>query len=402
MKKQILSEVNRTREIMGLGKLILSEGRAYKYNENGTVITGGKDYIESRLEKKYKITSFGQLEGYGDLNTILGKRNFPGYNPSFIHAEDVVVAFVQELGGGKITNRGIAKFMEAMNNGGFNIDVKSESIPAFDKDGITYVLTQGQITGTDVREEKRNAKSTVGRMAKYLNAYNINSFANEGAQYDITEMGSKSLDFSTGPGGRDGALLLYASKTGAKQGVEQEDQVDTEVEKGYQATGRYQTDYAAGDSNPDSSIVDKAVMEISQMFPADIAKDIDVFNLQAGASANWGGNKLPNSQGKGNSGFAEGDEGKNQRLAFERGDKFMKAVNGKLKAKGHPGFDNYMVNWIVQGQSKSDQFIDLMLKVDKEDKIKTTTIVTGKVTGDKKIERKSGTITAVTILIGVG
>lgn len=402
MKKQILSEVNRTREIMGLGKLILNEGRAYKYNENGTVITGGKDYIESRLEKKYDITSFGQLPGYRDLNTILGKRNFPGYNPSFIHAEDVVVAFVQELGGGKITNRGIAKFMEAMNNGGFNIDVKSESIPAFDKDGITYVLTQGQITGTDVREEKRNAKSTVGRMAKYLNSYNINSFANEGAQYDITEMGSKSLDFSTGPGGRDGALLLYASKTGAEQGVETEREEVEDIEKGYEATGRYQTDYAAGDSNPQSNLVDKAVMEIMQMFPADIAKNMDEFNLQAGASANWGGNKLPNSQGKGNSGFAEGDEGKNQRLAFERGDKFMKAVNQKLKANGHPGFDNYMVNWIVQGQSKSDQFIDLMLKVDKEDKIKTTTIVTGKVTGDKKIKRKSGTITAVTILIGVG
>lgn len=70
-----------------------------------------------------------------------------------------MVAFVQELGGGKITNRGIAKFMEAMNNGGFNIDVKSESIPAFDKDGITYVLTQGQITGTDVREEKEMQKA---------------------------------------------------------------------------------------------------------------------------------------------------------------------------------------------------------------------------------------------------
>ena len=61
-----------------------------------------------------------------------------------------------------------------------------------------------------------------------------------------------------------------------------------------------------------------------------------------------------------------------------------------------------MVNWIVQGQIKTDQFIDLMLKVDKEDKIKTTTIVTGKVTGKEKIERKSGTITALTILIGVG
>jgi len=401
MQKNILNEVNRAREIMGL-KSLISEGRAYKYDENGRLIRGGKDYIESRLDNKYDISSFGQLPGYRELNTILGKRNFPGYNPSYVTAEDVVVAFVQELGGGKITNRGIKKFMEAMNNGGFNVDVKSEAIPTFDKDGFTYVLTQGQILGGDVREEKRNSKSSVRKMAKYLNAYNINSFSNVGSQYDVTEMGTKSLDFSSGPGGPDGALLLYAAKTGAEQEVEQEDQTDTEVEKGYQATGRYQTDYAAGDSNPQSNIVDKAVMEIMQMFPADIAKDMDEFNLQAGASANWGGKKLPSSQGKGNSGFAEGDEGKNQRLAFERGDKFMKAVNGKLKANGHPGFDNYMVNWIVQGQSKSDQFIDLMLKVDKEDKIKTTTIVTGKVTGKEKIERKSGTITALTILIGVG
>lgn len=401
MQKNILNEVNRAREIMGL-KSLISEGRAYKYGENGKFIQGGKDYIESRLDSKYNISSFGQLPGYRELNTIMGRNNFLGYMPGNINAEDVVVAFVQELGGGKITKRGIARFMEAMNNGGFNVDLKNEPIPTFDKDGFTYVLTQGQITGPDVREEKRNARTSPRKMAKYLNGYNIHSFANEGPQYDITEMGTKSLDFSSGPGGPDGALLLYATKTGAEQGVDQEDQVDTEVEKGYKATGRYQTDYAAGDSNPQSNIVDKAVMEIMQMFPADVAKDIDEFNLQAGASANWGGKKLPSSQGKGNSGFAGGDEGKNQRLAFERGDKFMKAVNQKLKSNGHPGFDNYMVNWIVQGQSKSDQFIDLMLKVDKEDKIKTTTIVTGKVTGDKKIERKSGTITALTILIGVG
>ena len=209
------------------------------------------------------------------------------------------------------------------------------------------VLTQGDILGLrDINIDKTNAREKPSSVCKYTNSYNISSFANDGEQYDISEMGSKSLDFRSGPTGKDGALLLYATKTGAEQGVETDREEKETIEKGYEATGRYQTDYAAGDSNPQSNIVDKAVMEIMQMFPADIAKNIDVFNLQAGASANWGGNKLPNSQGKGNSGFAEGDEGKNQRLAFERGDKFMKAVNQKLKAQGHPGFDNYVVNWV--------------------------------------------------------
>ena len=223
-----------------------------------------------------------------------------------------------------------------------------------------------------------------------------------GPEWDLEAMTpAKSLELRQGPTGQDEALLLYSTKIGQQQEAETEREEVEDIEKGYEATGRYQTDYAAGDSNPQSNLVDKAVMEIMQMFPADIAKDMDEFNLQAGASANWGGNKLPNSQGKGNSGFAEGDEGKNQRLAFERGDKFMKAVNQKLKANGHPGFDNYVVNWVVQGQSKSDQFIDLMLKVDKEDKIKTTTIVTGKLTGDKERKAESGTIAQFVFLLGV-
>ena len=110
---------------------------------------------------------------------------------------------------------------------------------------------------------------------------------------------------------------------------------------------------------------------------------VDVFTLQAGASANWGTEKLPNSSGKGNTGFAKGNEGKNQKLAFDRGDKFMTEVNKGLKAGGHPGFDNYEVNWVVEGQNDSDQFIDLMLSVDKEDKIETRIIGTS-IKGDTK------------------
>ena len=397
MKKQILSEVNRAREIMGLGKLIMEMNRSYGFEENGE-LNDAIGWIEGRLEKA-GISSLGRIPGYKKLNTLMGK-NFKGNGAmGTITAEDVICAYVQQLGGGKLNKRGVKNFVEQIKNGGISVDVESIPVPVT-PGGM--VLTQGDILGLrDINIDKTNAREKPSNVCKYTNSYNISSFANDGEQYDISEMGSKSLDFRSGPTGKDGALLLYATKTGAEQGVETDREEKDTIEKGYKATGRYQTNYRLGDSNPDSKIVDKAVMEIMQMFPADIAKNIDVFNLQAGASAKWDG-PLPNSQGKGNSGFAEGNEGKNQRLAFERGDKFMKAVNQKLKANGHPGFDNYMVNWIVQGQSKSDQFIDLMLKVDKEDKIKTTTIVTGKVTGDKKIERKSGTITALTILIGVG
>ena len=397
MKKQILSEVNRAREIMGLGKLIMEMNRSYGFEENGE-LNDAIGWIEGRLEKA-GISSLGRIPGYKKLNTLMGK-NFKGNGAmGTITAEDVICAYVQQLGGGKLNKRGVKNFVEQIKNGGISVDVESIPVPVT-PGGM--VLTQGDILGLrDINIDKTNAREKPSNVCKYTNSYNISSFANDGEQYDISEMGSKSLDFRSGPTGKDGALLLYATKTGAEQGVETDREEKDTIEKGYKATGRYQTNYRLGDSNPDSKIVDKAVMEIMQMFPADIAKNIDVFNLQAGASAKWDG-PLPNSQGKGNSGFAEGNEGKNQRLAFERGDKFMKAVNQKLKAQGHPGFDNYVVNWVVQGQSKSDQFIDLMLKVDKEDKIKTTTIVTGKVTGDKKIERKSGTITAVTILIGVG
>ena len=397
MKKQILSEVNRAREIMGLGKLIMEMNRSYGFEENGE-LNDAIGWIEGRLEKA-GISSLGRIPGYKKLNTLMGK-NFKGNGAmGTITAEDVICAYVQQLGGGKLNKRGVKNFVEQIKNGGISVDVESIPVPVT-PGGM--VLTQGDIlTLKDVNIDKTNAREKPSSVCKYTNSYNISSFANDGEQYDISEMGSKSLDFRSGPTGKDGALLLYATKTGAEQGVETDREEKETIEKGYEATGRYQTDYAAGDSNPQSNIVDKAVMEIMQMFPADIAKNIDVFNLQAGASANWGGNKLPNSQGKGNSGFAEGDEGKNQRLAFERGDKFMKAVNQKLKAQGHPGFDNYVVNWVVQGQSKSDQFIDLMLKVDKEDKIKTKTIVTSKVVGDRTERAGKSTVTGLVIYIGV-
>ena len=396
MKKQILNEVNRSREIMGLGKLIMEVNRSYKVKENGELNTQ-IGWIEGRLAKA-GISSLGKLPGYRELNTKMGKMFRGVANTNVITAEDVVCALVQQLGGGKLTKRGVKKFIESLKQFSLEPEVKTVSIPVKNS-GV--VLTQGNILGSrDVDIDKRNATESKDGVCKYVNTYNINSFANNGEQYDIEEMGTTSLDFSSGPTGPDGALLLYATKTGAEEGVETDREEVEDIEKGYEATGRYQTDYAAGDSNPQSNLVDKAVMEIMQMFPADIAKNMDEFNLQAGASANWGGNKLPNSQGKGNSGFAEGDEGKNQKLAFLRGDKFMKAVNGKLKAQGHPGFDNYMVNWIVQGQSKSDQFIDLMLKVDKEDKIKTRTIVTSKLVGNKRVKAGKGTLTQ--LIVGVG
>ena len=404
MKKQILSEVNRAREIMGLGQLIIEGRKEYLFKSRNVTNTEVRE-IENFLPRYSNYSNIQQIPGYTDIADILGKRN-ADKSGSPIKAQDVIVALIERLGGGKITRKAVKRFaqeqlLNTRRPRKISVEVKNIPVPKIEGE---YVLTQGKVSpaSTSIDTTQTNKKTFIPRLVKYLNGFNFDSYPMGGPEWDLEAMTpAKSLELRQGPTGQDEALLLYSTKIGQQQEAETEREEVEDIEKGYEATGRYQTDYAAGDSNPQSNLVDKAVMEIMQMFPADIAKDMDEFNLQAGASANWGGNKLPNSQGKGNSGFAEGDEGKNQRLAFERGDKFMKAVNQKLKANGHPGFDNYMVNWIVQGQSKSDQFIDLMLKVDKEDKIKTTTIVTGKLTGDKERKAESGTIAQFVFLLGV-
>ena len=396
MKKEILSEINRNREIMGLS--LISE--AYEVRAEGT-IKDSAEYINKYLMKKGFKGGLKSIPGYNQLQTLMQSARFNtfplggGSEGRKLQPQNIIQAIVQHMGGGNV-KKGVKLLVRAIKEQGQKLFVDQKTLPV-NLSG-TQIATHGNVMQNKVETDSKRAmnnRTVPATLVTYLNGFNMSAYANDGEIYDVETMDDGGfLNFMQGPNDPGGVLIVYSLSKGMKQTAE----TGTEdvVEKGYKATGKYDTDYRAGDSTPDSKIVTKAVNEIFQMFPADV--DIDVFNLQAGASANWGSEKLPNSEGKGDTGYAEGNEGKNQKLAFDRGNNFMMAVNKGLKAKGHPGFDNYVVNWKVEGQNQSDQFIDLMLNVDKKDKIETIIIKTS-IEGDKV--EKSGKSNLFGFLIGL-
>jgi len=396
MKKEILSEINRNREIMGLS--LISE--AYEVRAEGT-IKDSAEAIDKYLRKKGFKGGLKSIPGYNQLQTLMQSARFNtfplggGSEGRKLEPQNIIQAIVQHMGGGSV-KKGVKLFVRAIKEQGQKLFVDQKTLPV-NLSG-TQIATHGNVMQNKVETDSKRAmnnRTVPATLVTYLNGFNMSAYANDGEIYDVETMDDGGfLNFMQGPNDPGGVLIVYSLSKGMKQTAE----TGTEdvVEKGYKATGKYDTDYRAGDSTPDSKIVTKAVNEIFQMFPADV--DIDVFNLQAGASANWGSEKLPNSEGKGDTGYAEGNEGKNQKLAFDRGNNFMMAVNKGLKAKGHPGFDNYVVNWKVEGQNQSDQFIDLMLNVDKKDKIETIIIKTS-IEGDKV--EKSGKSNLFGFLIGL-
>ena len=396
MNKEILSEINRNREIMGLS--LISE--AYEVRAEGT-IKDSAEYINKYLMKKGFKGGLKSIPGYNQLQTLMQSARFNtfplggGSEGRKLEPQNIIQAIVQHMGGGNI-KKGVKLLVRAIKEQGQKLFVDQKTLPV-NLSG-TQIATHGNVMQNRVETDSRRAmnnRTVPTTLVTYLNGFNMSAYANDGEIYDVETMDDGGfLNFMQGPNDPGGLLIIYSLSKGMKQTAE----TGTEdvVEKGYEATGRYDTDYKSGDSTPDPKLVAKAVNEISQMFPADV--EIDVFNLQAGASANWGSEKLPNSQGKGDTGYAEGNEGKNQKLAFDRGNNFMMAVNKGLKAKGHPGFDNYVVNWKVEGQNQSDQFIDLMLNVDKKDKVRTVIIKTS-IEGDKVV--KSGKSNLFGFLIGL-
>ena len=397
MKKNILVEINRNREIMGLD--LISE--AYEIKSEGMVKDAG-EAIDKYLRKK-GIRGLKAIPGYNQLQTLMQSARFVTFPTTIggskgrkLVPENIISAIVQHMGGGNI-KKGVKLFLRAIKEQGQSIFVDQKTLPVNLKG--TAIATHGDVMQNQVKTDGRRAMNNStppNTLVTYLNGFNMTAYANDSEIYDVETMDDGGfLNFMQGPNDPGGLLVIYSLSKGMKQTAETE--TEDEVEKGYKATGKYDTDYRAGDSTPKSELVNKAVNEISQMFPPDV--DIDVFNLQAGASANWGSKeKFKDSEGKGDTGYAEGNEGKNQKLAFDRGNNFMMAVNKGLKAKGHPGFDNYAVNWKVEGQNQSDQFIDLMLNVDKKDKIRTVIIKTS-IEGTKVV--KSGKSNIFSYVIGL-
>jgi hypothetical protein len=384
MDKKILNEVNRNREIMGLDRLLVEANNEYKYLvKDAKEIKDMFEKLEKKVKKSYP-NGISSIPGYDDLITKFGQTRIParGLKGNKLHPHTIVVAIAM--------NMGWKKFVKAVENDyTFKVEETAQTVQVQGDD----ILTRGKVWAHKVNVVGRykNGSSATPSVIAYTNGYNLRHFAAGGDKgWDTKEMMDDGyLDYTTGPSSVGPYLYLYAATFGGKQTAADGEDI-TDTQKGYKATGKYPTTYSSGDSTPDEKLVAKAVKEILVMFPADVK--LDLFTLKAGASANWGSEEtLPNSEGRGDTGYAEGNEGKNQKLAFDRGNNFMMAVNKGLKSQNHPGFDNYEVQWVVEGQDESSQFIDLMLSVDKEDKIVTRNIGTV-ISGKKTIKTGKNTI----------
>ena len=403
MDKRILVEINRTREIMGL-KQLLTEARNYPVKDSGSVRVDKYDKINKTVKKRTKYTNgIVQIPGYKEIYKIFNGSNIPastqggsGLQSSKVTVVNVISSLVQHLGGGNM-DKGIKEFVEGL-KADKTLQTTTTAVPVNKYPKSTETLTRGRVDQLGVTSDKKrhyNYHSMTRSMVRYMNGFNLRSYANDGTEYDISEMDSNGyLDFISGPNDTGGGpLIVYATQYGSEQTADTG--IETGKTKGYEATGRYETDYESGDSTPNADLVAKAVKEILVMFPESVVDDIGVFTLEAGASANWGkGTVLPDSNGIGQnfSGEEGSNERKNQELAFNRGNLFMQAVNQGLKDNDHPAFNNYEVEWVVKGQNTTDQYIDLLLDVDKKDII-TTKIIPTVISGEKETKTASHTIT---------
>ena len=235
------------------------------------------------------------------------------------------------------------------------------------------------------REPNLNQRSsTIGYVCAFVNHHNIIAFANGQGQYVLSqrlkEDGYMDL-MSAADLKSDDTLYLYASKLkGQVQATKTT--VETPVGGETAATGKYGAEFAAGSAAINPAVqaeVEKAADFVATKFPAGSVPD--KFQLTSGASTEWNKKNYPQTAGTGPVANPASDEQKNQDLAYRRGVAFATALNAKLKEKGHPGIDGFVVNWAIgrsgQQANPTDRFIDLEVKKNEvAPKKKTTTTAT--------------------------
>lgn len=250
------------------------------------------------------------------------------------------------------------------------------------------------------REPELNQKSSgVGYVCAFVNHHNIIAFANGQGQYVLSQRLKEDgyMDFMSAADLKsDDTLYLYASKLkGQVQATKTT--VETPVGGETAATGKYGAEFAAGSADLNPAVqaeVAKAADFVATKFPAGSVPD--KFQLTSGASTEWGNPKknYPQTSGTGPVANAVSDEQKNQDLAYRRGVAFANALNAKLKEKGHPGIDGFVVNWSIgrsgQQENPADRFIDLEVqKNEVAPKKKTTTVATQTGGGTDTLKNKA-------------
>lgn len=250
----------------------------------------------------------------------------------------------------------------------------------------------GQELYTDPRFNQTGSQSSY--LVEFINEYNTQAFAKGEAQYVVSQRMREDgyLDFLAAADVVDTSnLYLYATRV---KGTEQAAKTTTDVATGGEAavSGKYGAEFAQGSADINPAVqaeVDKAAEFVATKFPAGSVPD--KFQLTSGASTEWGNPKknYPQTSGTGAVANPTTDEKKNQDLAYRRGVAFANALNAKLKEKGHPGIDGFVVSWAIgrsgQQENPADRFIDLEVAKNEVAPKKQTTMAVS-ATGSKSTQ----------------
>jgi hypothetical protein len=256
------------------------------------------------------------------------------------------------------------------------------------------VFTSGKISGSaqgPINTDPRFAKATsrINFVLAFCNAYNTKAFETGQGQFILSTRLQEDgyLDLVSAPTIDADNLYLYSQQLLGDQAVGKEVTTTVTQTGGTDATqGKFAAEFAAGSDQLTPAIqaeVAKAVELCIAKFPA--GQRPDKFTLTSGASTEWNGKQMPKAAGTG-AVTPSDDATKNQDLAYRRGVAFMNALNAGLKAKGHPGFDSYEVEWSIglsgQQANAADRFVDLNIaKNAVKPKATENTTATGTTTG---------------------
>ena len=259
---------------------------------------------------------------------------------------------------------------------------------------LSFGFTRGKISNSSAGPILTDSKyqktySRIVFLLAFCNAYNTKAFETGQGQIILsTRMGDDGyLDLMTAPTIDADNLYLYSQKLLGDKAVGKEVTTTVTQTGGTDAAGgRYAAEFAAGSDQLTPAIqaeVAKAVDLCVAKFPA--GSRPDKFTLTSGASTEWNGKQMPKAAGTG-AVTPSDDATKNQDLAYRRGVAFMNALNAGLKAKGHPGFDSYEVEWSIglsgQQANAADRFVDLNISKNAvKPKATETTAIAGTTTG---------------------
>ena len=395
MKKEILNEVNRAREIMGLAQLISEQLRVQ------TPLANTAPGVISRFILKTGASLPESVKFLQNFAETIDPDILPltrGESPEDIFGL-IISALLSHHGGGTGSNNKLASDkelrsgLELLTNekreADLWIDTSSFSVYKHPKKG--GIASHGNLIasygGNYIDYERAtNTSNSLTDILQFVNSYNLMSYASgkgERKQYllqnmiepgDIQGLGTGNFVDLSLPPEASSDLNLYSTTEARFQEIsKQEKEIPAEEEAGYEADGKYNQEYEYGKHIPkDNKEIDRAILEIAQLFTPEVLKNITNFTVTSSASDEWGRDENNNpirhgaSEGQGDPGVGTDNKTKNEYLAYQRGKYFLDEVVKGLKSKGHPGLPSVTINWKVQEGGPEKRFIDINLNAYKE------------------------------------